>query len=262
MISEEFQTWKLGMVVGAILLATALEMVLPYQRDWRAVFRNGRTNYALAAFNIVLLAILTRGWLAGISVWAAERELGLMRWLGFATWLQIIASILTLDFLAYGLHVLYHHQKFLWRFHAVHHTDPVLDTSTAFRFHPGEVIVSLVVRTLVVGVVGIPWLGLLVFEGCFALSNTIQHSHTRLPKRVDALVAQLFVTPALHRKHHSQSRADLNSNFGVIFCIWDRLFGTLHHASSEEAIAVGLPEIPVVYSSSWIELLKLPARKS
>ena len=150
-------------------------------------------------------------------------------------------TIVLLDCVAWVWHRANHKSSFLWRFHSAHHSDAVFDASTAFRFHPGEILISIGVRLLVVTLTGLPVLGLVAFEVVFAFFNLLVHSDIRIPPRLERWIGLLFVTPSLHRLHHSILETEHNQNYGTIFSCWDRLSKTYVYADTTSKIVVGLP---------------------
>jgi sterol desaturase/sphingolipid hydroxylase (fatty acid hydroxylase superfamily) len=138
----------------------------------------------------------------------------------------------------------------------VHHSDVFFDASTAFRFHPGEILFSIGIRAIVVIAFGLPAIGILVFELIYGLMNVFEHGNIKLGAPFEQFIGRVFITPALHRKHHSKKKSELDSNFGTIFSFWDRLFYSRIGAASAERIPVGLPGQK--HDPWFIDLLKLP----
>jgi len=254
-----FQTYKLTGVVGAFLLSGLLQTLAPYRGSWPEILHNWKTNLSLGLVGSIVMGMVCGGCVCALSTRMAVAGSGLFRQLGLPLALQIALTILILDFTAYAWHRANHRVPLLWRFHAVHHSDGVFDASTAVRFHPGELVISLGIRLLVVAAFGVPVIGILIFEIVYAFLNFFEHGDTRLPARLEALWSILFVSPALHRKHHSIHRHELNSNFVTIFSLWDRLFSTFRVSSSSEQVAVGLSGLEKT-SGLWA-LLILPTRK-
>src|SRR5205085_2661478 len=147
---------------------------------------------------------------------------------------SIAIAVACLDATAYLMHRLYHRNPWLWRLHAVHHSDDELNFSSALRFHFGEVALSLAVRCAVILALGLPILGILVFEIVFAFFNALEHASVKFNQNFESLLGLLFVTPALHRKHHSQIDSELNSNYSTIFSFWDRLSRTFTPARAKD----------------------------
>jgi sterol desaturase/sphingolipid hydroxylase (fatty acid hydroxylase superfamily) len=150
-------------------------------------------------------------------------------------------TVLLLDLVAYVWHRANHRVPLLWRFHRVHHADSNFHFSTALRFHPGEVLLSLPLRLLAILLLGAPVLGVLLFEALFMCANMLEHGNFNLPPRLERGLSGLVITPALHRWHHSREEAELNTNFGTILALWDRALQTFEMSDSRRAVRTGLP---------------------
>ena len=187
--------------------------------------------------------------------------LPLGRWLPGAV-PRIVFCVALLDLVTYGLHRAYHRVPFLWRFHAVHHTDLDLDVSSASRFHTGEVLLSSAVRLALVVALGLPAAGLVAFEISLLACAQFQHANVALPERVEDALWKTLVPPAMHRIHHAPSRADTDSNYGTILTLWDELFGTLNRRRADVSPAFGIPGArdPGRLGLAWLALL--PFRRS
>ncbi|HEX7967120.1 MAG TPA: sterol desaturase family protein, partial [Stellaceae bacterium] len=138
----------------------------------------------------------------------------------------LAADLLLLDFLIYWWHRANHVVPFLWRFHGVHHLDRFLDTSSAVRFHFGEVLLSALARAGVVVLLAIPLSSVLAFEALVLMAAMFHHSNLRLPSRLERALALVVVTPSIHWVHHHRVRADTDSNYCTILSLWDRLFAS------------------------------------
>ena len=147
----------------------------------------------------------------------------------------------------------------LWRLHQEHHSDASFTATTALRFHPGEILLSLPLRLAVVALVGVPVEAVALFEVLFAIANFIEHANVRLPLAFERAMAKAFVTPALHRRHHSREQRLLDSNFATIFSFWDRLFGSFGASSSAVRVRIGLPGAAPGLGPAAV--LALPARE-
>jgi sterol desaturase/sphingolipid hydroxylase (fatty acid hydroxylase superfamily) len=141
-------------------------------------------------------------------------------------WAAFIASLLLLDLSIYAQHVVFHKVPILWRLHRMHHTDLDFDVTTALRFHPLEIVLSMLVKLAVVGLLGAPAVAVLVFEVLLNATAMFIHGNVGLPPRFDRALRRLVVTPDMHRVHHSIRREETDSNFGFNLSWWDRLFGT------------------------------------
>jgi sterol desaturase/sphingolipid hydroxylase (fatty acid hydroxylase superfamily) len=244
MTEARFQLFKGIAVVASFFLVALLQWLAPYAGRWREIFRNWKVNLPLAFLNVVMMGVVCGGCACKLARYAESKAFGLTHWLNFPLAAGLILSLFALDFVAYAWHRANHRFPFLWRFHSVHHSDRVFDSTTALRFHPGELLISLGVRLAVVGALGLPVLGILGFEMIYAFANLFEHGDIRLPSWLERIADPVFVTPALHRKHHSTNVKEHNRNFGTIFSFWDRFFATLIPSRSSDKIAVGLSGVP------------------
>ena len=240
-LKESFQLYKGTGLLASLVLVFAFQLLFPNRLSFRTLARNWSVNVPLAAVDTVLVSLLCG---ACVCTWAAtvrERGGGLFEAAALPYWSQVATTVLLLDLVAFVWHRVNHRASWLWRFHAVHHSDVHFDASTAFRFHPGELLISIGVRLGVVTVTGLPILGLIAFEVLYGLSNLFVHSDIRIAVPWERRLASVLVTPSLHRVHHSE-RPDLhNTNFGTILSLWDRLSGTLHDGQADTPVALGLP---------------------
>jgi len=197
------------------------------------------------SFNLMFLALAMPIQLVmialclGVSQWTGAHGWGLFWLLPANPWLRYGAMFLMLDFLDYGYHYLAHRVPALWRLHLVHHSDEAVDVSTTFREHPGETFVRTCFLILFVFLCGAP-IALLVLRQTFeSIANVSQHFVFRLPPRAARLMGLVFVTPNLHHVHHHYRLPGTDCNYGDVFSIWDRLFGT-YRADPGEAIVFGV----------------------
>jgi sterol desaturase/sphingolipid hydroxylase (fatty acid hydroxylase superfamily) len=189
--------------------------------------------FALARISLVPIPLL-------VSVWAAHHDIGLLRLLPLPPWLAIVVGLLVMDYAYWWWHVALHRLSFLWRFHNVHHSDLNMDVSTGIRFHLGEVILSIPFRVATVLVFGIDFWALVAFEFFFETLNLFEHSNWRLPLGVERFLNHFLVTPRMHGIHHSIVQRETNSNWGTIFCWWDKLHRTIRRDIPQDAITIGV----------------------
>lgn len=240
MDETQFQLLRSAAFALAAALAFAAQRVSPY-----AGFRGSlRTNVGLWLVSGVVTGLVCGTCAFGVARWSEGRGFGLLHAAHAPAWLAIVATVAALDLLSYLWHRANHVVPFLWRFHHVHHSDRHFTASTALRFHPGELLLSLPLRLAVVAVLGAPVLGVLVFEAVFALANLLEHGDIRLPRDVERRIEGVVVTPALHRFHHSRAGLERDHNFATVFSFWDRLLGTYRRTSSAERIEVGVCDVP------------------
>lgn len=189
---------------------------------------------------------------------AAERwRFGLLQWLALPAPLAFVVGLLLLDAAFYLWHLANHRIPLLWRFHVVHHIDPDLDVSTAFRFHFGEVALSAGFRLAQVLLIGAPPTTIAVYELLFQANTLFHHSNVRLPIRVERLLNSVLVTPRMHGIHHSMVRSENLSNFSVVFPWWDGVMRTLRLNVPQHAVTIGIPAYDIDDNAVRL-LVKLP----
>ncbi len=195
-----------------------------------------------------------------VAFFAHEKVWGLMAILNMPAAFKVLLSFLALDLLIYFQHVLFHAVPILWRFHMVHHSDGHLDLTTGLRFHPVEMILSAMIKAAAFLALGPPLLAVLLFEVVLNGMSMFTHSNTKIPNRLDRTMRFVFVTPNMHRIHHSVIIKETNSNFGFNLAVWDRLFGTYREALAlgTESTPIGLTQYQQDLPTGLFSLLKLP----
>ena len=197
------------------------------RRD-RTISRSVRwlANLGLLAMNPLSVRLLFPFLPVGVALWTQEQHWGLLTIINGPYMLNLVVTILILDLTVYLQHVLFHALPLLWRLHMVHHADLDFDFTTGLRFHPLEIIISLVIKILVVVLLGPPVMAVVAFEVLLNATAMFNHSNIHIPARFDSLLRLLVVTPDMHRVHHSVIIKETNSNYGFSFPWWDRLMGT------------------------------------
>lgn len=231
------------LVPAAILLALAAMALAETVWPDRAA-RRGRWpgNFALGLLNAALVRLAGAAAPVAAAAWAAERDFGLFNQFALPALLAVPIGILLMDFAIYWQHRALHHWHWGWALHRLHHADTAMDVSTAVRFNPAEALVSMLYKSLLTAVLGLPWQAVLAFEAWLAIGSAIEHANLRLPPRADAAIRRIWVTPAMHRVHHSAHGDDHNHNYGFALSIWDHLFGT--HQQAAAGAQIGLPLRP------------------
>jgi sterol desaturase/sphingolipid hydroxylase (fatty acid hydroxylase superfamily) len=224
-------------LAAALGLTLTLEQIAPHAR----LARPWRTNLALWLLDAALMRVVCGACGFAVAAWAEARGFGALHALGAPAWLAVPLGIAGLDAISYFWHRANHRVAWLWRFHRVHHADRAFQTTTALRFHPGELLLALPLRLAGIAALGVSPLGVLAFELVFGAMNLLEHGNFDLPRRAERRLALALVTPALHRLHHARDVVELNSNFGTIASCWDRALGTLRASDSARAFETGLP---------------------
>ncbi|WP_445366660.1 sterol desaturase family protein [Methylomonas sp. BW4-1] len=253
---------RFGVFIGILVLMASWELLNPTR--YLSIPRRQRwsINLGLAALNagVMRISIGAAAWLA--ANWAVDQQLGLLNNLPVPDWLNISLSLLLLDLAIYAQHVAAHRWQWFWRLHQVHHSDIDFDTTTAVRFHPLEIMLSMLYKVLLVIALGADPLAVIAFEiilnGC-ALFN---HGNVSLPPLVGRGLRYLLVTPDMHRIHHSARQAETNSNYGFSLSCWDRLFNTYCHQSqqAQTEMTIGLNGFRNTQELGFLQLLAMPFR--
>ena len=167
----------------------------------------------------------------------------------------LLADVILLDVWTYFIHRAYHEISVMRRFHRVHHLDERLDTTSAVRFHPGEVAISAILRMIPIILLAIPFAHVVIFETALLAATLFHHSNVRLPAHLEGALSRVLVTPSIHWVHHHATAADTNSNYAAIFSVWDRLFGTRSDTKRSPEMKIGLENVA---DKSLIGLLLAP----
>lgn len=206
--------------------------------------RRWLTNLSIVILSSALLRIVFPAAAVGAALWAETNGYGLMRLAGLNGVIAGIVAFVVLDFAVWFEHLVSHKFPLLWRIHRMHHADTGFDVTTALRFHPLEILLSMLWKAAIVIALGAPVVSVLIFEIVLNGTSMFNHSNVRLPDRVDAILRRVIVTPDMHRVHHSTNPAETDSNYGFNFAFWDRLLATYTHAPAlgQDGINIGLNE--------------------
>lgn len=169
-------------------------------------------------------------------------EIGFLWQLSLEPWMTILVGIVALDSWQYAWHRLNHRIPLLWRFHQVHHADREMTISTAFRFHPVEMMISMGMRMLVLTMMGVPVESVLIYDAISLPIIWFHHANITLPDKVERLVRLMIVTPGMHEVHHSRVREEMDSNYASVLSLWDRVFGS-YKMDALRPIALGVKDI-------------------
>ena len=196
------------------------------------------------------------------ALWASEQSIGLFNLAPTPIWIAGVLSFLLLDLLIYWQHRLFHTVPLLWRVHRMHHTDTSIDVTTALRFHPIEMVLSLLLKSCAVVLLGVPVVAVLVFEIMLNATAMFNHANLRLPLGLDRVLRLFVVTPDMHRVHHSVDEPETNSNFGFNIPWWDRLFGSYQAQpmAGHDKMTIGLEDFRAREDSTPYRLLVQPFR--
>ena len=219
-------TLRLAIFLGVLCVMALAEVAAPRRRVEIPRLIRWSNNLALVVIDTALVRLVFPVLAVGVALIAQENGWGILNWIAAPDWLAVILSVILLDLVIYGQHVVFHKVPILWRLHRMHHADLEFDVTTALRFHPLEILISMALKIVVVTLLGAPALAVLIFEVVLNASAMFNHANVKLPGPVDRVLRLILVTPDMHRVHHSVHPVETNSNFGFNLPWWDRLFGT------------------------------------
>ena len=217
---------RLGFFFGVFGIVALWELAAPRRTLTVSKPMRWLSNLGLVVLNSVMLRLLFPAAAVGVAVFAGGQGWGLFNYVDSPLWLASIVSVVVMDLVIWLQHVMVHAIPLLWRLHRVHHADPDYDVTTGARFHPLEIILSMLIKFATILLLGPPVVAVVIFEVLLNATAMFNHGNVRLPLRLDRVLRLIVVTPDMHRVHHSVEDDETNSNFGFNLPWWDRLFGT------------------------------------
>ena len=249
-------------LVGGLTFFWLLEGALPLFRfkynKWKHAVPNIFFTLTTIIINFVLAFLLLK-----TSDWVIANNFGIINWLpNMSLWLYVVLGVLLMDFIgAYLAHYVEHKVNPLWMIHLVHHTDHKVDTTTANRHHPLESVIRYIFTLTGVFLIGTPMGIVMLYQSLSIVATQFTHANIKLPKKVDHIISYILVSPDMHKIHHHYVLPYTDSNYGNIFSIWDRIFGTYMKMDREKLI-YGVDVFPdEVKNGNVVELLKQPFQK-
>ena len=261
LITEYEKIIRLGFFLGIFLLMALWELIAPRRQLIIPKLLRWGNNLALVVLNTFILRLLFPAAAVGMATFANQQGWGLFNYYETPLLIAAILSVVIMDAIIYLQHVMVHAVPALWRLHRVHHADPDFDVTTGSRFHPLEIILSMLIKFAVIVVLGPPVVAVIVFEILLNATAMFNHSNVRLNLTLDKYLRLFVVTPDMHRVHHSVEADETNSNFGFNLPWWDRLFGTYRAQprAGHEKMAIGIHQYNRPEQVSWLhKMLLLP----
>ncbi len=249
---------RLIVFIFLLTLLAISEFVFPWRE--RSISRASRwfQNLSLTVINSFVAKFTLGSVPITISYMCLEKEIGLLNIYEMPNWVTILFTYILLDLIIYLQHLMFHATPLLWRLHKVHHSDLDLDVTSGFRFHPIEIIISLVIKAAGILTIGAHPIGVLLFEVLLNAGSLFNHSNIKVPDSIDKYLRLVIVTPKVHLVHHSTIQHETNSNFGFTISIWDRVFGTYRSKSTFENFKIGLDDYQSVEKLGIVRLAALP----
>ena len=242
-----------------LLMMAVAEAALP-RRPLRFGRHRWPANLGIVVIDALFIRLLLPGGAVAAAFWAEAHGFGLLNMVAWPHGIELLLAIILLDLIIYGQHLLFHAVPLLWRLHMVHHADRDIDVTTGLRFHPLEILLSMLIKMAVVTLLGASALAVVIFEIVLNGMAMFNHANLRLPVPLEKLLRLLVITPDLHRVHHSVIRAETNSNFGFNLSIWDRVFGTFkaQPALGHRDMRIGLAHLQEALTHHLGFMLRLP----
>lgn len=219
-------TIRLSFFFGLLTLMGCWEWLAPKRVPTQSKPRRWFNNLGLVFLNSFVVRLLFPGAAVAVAVFVEAQGWGVLHYYEVSAWLSIVIAIILLDLSIYLQHVMAHAVPLLWRLHQVHHVDLDYDVTTGSRFHPLEIVFSMLVKFAMISVLGVPVVAVVIFEVILNGMAMFNHGNVGLPKQLDGVIRFFVVTPDMHRVHHSVEDYETNSNFGFNLSCWDRLCGT------------------------------------
>jgi sterol desaturase/sphingolipid hydroxylase (fatty acid hydroxylase superfamily) len=260
---EHMPSWlRATILAGGLVLFWIIEGLVPLVKlnynKWQHASKNLFFTLTTIVVNFAFAFLLL--WVANI---VANNQIGLWHWFNFKlNWITVIAGLMLLDLVgAYLVHFVEHKVKFMWQFHVIHHTDQQVDATSANRHHPGESFFRVVFTAIAILVAGVPFGIVFLYQSLSAMLSQFNHSNIALPLWLDNVLSWILVTPRMHRVHHHYQQPLSDTNYGNIFSIWDRLFGTFAKVKKQEELVFGVDTYMNPKEHSIVNLLKLPFKE-
>ncbi len=252
---------RLGFFFGIFAVMALWELAAPRRRLSQPKGVRWANNIGLVFFNSFLVRLAFPLAAVGMAVFAREQGWGVLNYFAVPYWPAVLAAVVVLDFFIWLQHVMVHAVPALWRLHRMHHADLDFDVTTGARFHPLEILLSMLIKFAVIALLGPPVLAVIVFEVLLNATSMFNHGNVRIPEGIDRVLRLFVVTPDMHRVHHSVEDDETNSNFGFNLPWWDRLFGTYRAQprAGHEGMDIGIRTFRDGKWCSWITgMLAMP----
>ena len=252
---------RLAIFFGVFVVMALWEIVAPRRQLTQPKSIRWLNNIGINVLNTIIIRLLFPAAAVGMAVFVQEKQWGLFHWLELSALVEVIVGLLLLDLAIYGQHVMVHYVPLFWRFHRMHHADLDLDVTSGARFHPVEIIFSMLLKFLIISLIGPPIVAVFLFEAILNGAAMFNHSNVRIPVALDRVLRWFIVTPDMHRVHHSIIVKETNSNFGFNFPWWDRLFRTYRYQPEQGQLGmtIGIDNFRDTKTCEWLPgMLKIP----
>ncbi len=259
-IMDSEKVIRLGSYAGIFGLMALWEVLAARRELTTGRGRRWVGNLSLVALDTLIVRLLFPTAALGVASLVQDLGWGVLNVVSAPYWAALLISVVVLDLAIYLQHVMFHALPVLWRLHMVHHADLDLDVTSGSRFHPIEILLSMLYKLAVIAVLGPPVLGVLIFEVVLNALAMFNHANARIPLPLDRVLRWIVVTPDMHRVHHSVERPEHNTNFGFNLSCWDRVLGTYKDqpAKGHQGMTIGLKSFRERTWQSLPRLLAMP----
>lgn len=240
-----------------LLIFGLLETFFEYRKRQMPRKQRWPGNIAIVLLDTLIVRMLFPMGAVGIALWCQTNNQGAFNWINLTYWPAIVATVILMDLVIYAQHVLSHKWGLLYRLHQVHHSDRDLDFTSALRFHPLEILFSMLLKSTAIIIIGAHPKGILLFEIILSSMAIFNHSNLYLPKSLEKALRLLFVTPQMHIIHHSEQQFESDSNYGFNLSVWDKIFGTYTEKWKSDGV-IGQRRFQRVRDQKLLHLLKQP----
>ncbi|MBW2604138.1 MAG: sterol desaturase family protein [Deltaproteobacteria bacterium] len=260
LISKNEWMIRLAFFGGIFLIVGLVELLAPRRALTTSKKSRWFANIGMVFIDTFVLRLLFPAGAVGISIWIGRQGWGIFHLIQWPLWIEVVLTVILLDFVIYMQHVMFHALPVLWRLHMMHHADMDYDLTTGTRFHPIEIIISMGIKAGAITLLGAPVIGIIIFEIILNGAAMFNHGNIFIPLGVDRVLRLLVVTPDMHRVHHSVFPSETNSNFGFNLPWWDRLFGTYRSQpmKGHEQMTIGLNQFRDPSRLTLLWMLVLP----
>lgn len=253
---------RISFFLGVLAIMAVWELASPRRRQEIPRLIRWSNNIGVVFIDALLVRLAFPVLAVELALRIEARGWGLFNAIELPVWIVFTISLLVLDFIIYLQHVIFHTVPIFWRLHRMHHSDLEFDVSTALRFHPLEIMLSMVIKLIAVAILGTPALAVLVFEVLLNATAMFNHSNIRIPGHIDSVLRLFLVTPDMHRIHHSVKREEANTNFGFNLPWWDRLLGTYQAQPQDghEGMQIGVNQFRTI-RDLWLDRMLIQPLK-
>ncbi|PIB33939.1 sterol desaturase [Reichenbachiella sp. 5M10] len=256
-------TWfRASLLIGGLVVFWLLEGILPLFRFSYHKFKHAGVNLFLT-LTTMIVGFGMAGLLLMASDYVSTHQIGVLYLVPMPIWLQVITGVLLLDAIgAYLVHWVEHRVRWMWKFHLVHHTDTHIDVTSGLRHHPGETVFRIGFTILAVILIGAPMGVVMLYQSLSVLFAHLTHANTPLFGKIDRAMSYIFVTPNMHKVHHHYRQPWTDTNYGNIFSLWDRLFGTFQYVEDLDKLKYGIDtHLDPKENENLGNLLRIPFQK-